>query len=1687
MTGMQQAIARQVDRGMGREEGAPPAPAAEPDPFTMGDDYQRQAMYQGFESDEAKMIDRAPPEVRTLIQEDGGKLLIEMTKDARTGIPIERYRRRMTPVLARIEANRAGVSLDQVSEQVRNHFLDKGNARAQSLIQDWMSQATDTGLVFVDHDPTGSTRELAKWGKQSPVHRLLAILSAEVTPFSHKYLTPKTGATDVTEEPGISKVPTDEWLTWSGAEGSLGTLGFLGRFMAPSTYVYSTAKAMYEQPELGLDAIGSERHLEILRNGEDIIDATRPIGRQAADTLQAMGIISKESADSWWVQSALGAPVTMGITMMEPDFFSVAMGLGGGVFGGGPVGSAGAYALGKFGKGGLLATRMGIRNFDTLAKGLDELGEIGGQAIERAARTAAAGGEGVDTRAAIETLLSQFGRKGNMQRGASEVLQDILGSALDVENNPGVAISNMARRAVDGEKALQEARSKLASRIDDVLSSTYEKHVARQSKNAKQLREAEDLKAARDALRRGDLSNPELMRLAQKLNDKEAFEASINAIVNEHLLARAMQSRAAYAAKVWPRVSRGARAAVETMDVAAKRYHNAAEALYKAADDTAPDAAQKLRDEFYEAGREFHGLQGDLKASHRQGVLEIANQRVVDSASQLDEINAMLKAGGGKPVPYAQAGGRVAQAVRAEAQNELLPKVFRRATQEMAEEFRNMKPLIDKKIPVPDVNALYKALGELGKVGGPSDGVDDMFRQALGADTVNSVMQRGGPLVDAYRSLSAPGRKLTDADAATLSRIAEAMGDEFSHVWREQQGISRGMVALQRSLDPKSVDAVFNVLKPRTWAPGAMNMAKNLRNAFDPDSKYGTMTEDVVDVFKAKENLSNLGIRELTDLSDDVGNYVPNLKSYLTTMEPIELRAGRTLLNTMGRNTLWKDMLNLVSGMGESEAMDSNILTGMARMWIGPQGNQLAEKAAGALKHRAYKLLSTPIEEADGARRLITYDEFVGRMKSLTQGLNMTTEPVEARAHGILGTMVMEAATRSRMVEALQRTAGGVTGEMATEVTNLLKGNFEDVTDPLGVMDTLMRYGWGTTAMRDMEEGTKEMFARVVRSGDKADATGLNALVPAAVLNHMDANLSRAVKEVHRFNPANGAAVGAVSSWARTVYRWYKASMTTGLLLPNPRHWTNIMVGNHSQIYLEAGARQATAVSFNSLRYLIPGRHWHRAMDRIQERIAVATGQDHALGTFVNAMNNPYIARFFDPRLADDAATIVGNNGRVHTWGQLRNYAASEGVLSTFVSSELMDNLSRAALRSEGLLDKATRVVKQGQKNIENHAHVVEQRQRVALFLEMVVNQGRTPRQAAQVVKNALYDWNHALADFETKWMLNYLLFWRFWRLAMRQATDAVMSPYNMGVEAGGPLKGALANLQPRFATKMGRLQTMAQGISALGRPDVNAEYEELRDTIYRPWWEPNSPRGVSPSWANPPQDTAWSKDALGREYTHSALIMPAFTPIDSINILLQSGHAISALAWDGAGAAGLHSKDASGSFFDNMMRVIEPASVMLSPVHGAGAKRAMDILTHKPGHPASKLSDNEVAMYQNVLRHVPGFADTVWRDKYSGRYEMDPTALAMWRMMPLAGLQMPYLVGSVSNKPPSIDESYAKTAAHVFGNLTGFGKRVPIEVVDDVENQGFAQREFEAQFKQWREAADYHKLQARRERQGLE
>jgi hypothetical protein len=716
------------------------------------------------------------------------------------------------------------------------------------------------------------------------------------------------------------------------------------------------------------------------------------------------------------------------------------------------------------------------------------------------------------------------------------------------------------------------------------------------------------------------------------------------------------------------------------------------------------------------------------------------------------------------------------------------------------------------------------------------------------------------------------------------------------------------------------------------WVHGKRLRIENMLAVTKPfDVRIGGSSALTRQLLRTIDNVSD----RITDEMIQVANYAVKRKGdpteallrYLTTTEPMPISNGQSFFNTIGNEAIYTRARRAIL----SDPRTFQDITGARFAEVVKAASASAEGARAAattinvpllglsrmfLRHGdtrdAYNLYRAAL---DALQAHETPKAFVSAMRKGTLGILSETDKVVKFDKRLSRNLAMgarlfgQAAVMDHTAWMIWRRQNGVLDPQVARDVNRLMGA-EDALPGLEnvdkAFDSMLRLGM-SPLIRSVEQAPSSSMARVFK-GIQADSRKMielayqatpgsvdHVFTPHVLAKEIGRKLDSVVKELDPYrigSPARGW--GRAREIMSQMLLMWRRDVTTGLILPNPRYFTFNALGDWSQVWVEAGFGQANRMALHNWWSLIPG-----VGRKIQDRLSEAAAKQASKGkgilpTFTEAAMNPHIGRFWNA--PSDAAIELA--GKRWTVGELRQIAVEEGVLDTFLASELHEVVRsqmkayKARIGTGGLTDalkeQLSGRLERWQGRVEDFGVAWQQRQRVLLWLQQL-DAGKTVGEASKVTRGALYDWAHGISGLEREVvpLFNQLPFARFMRLYVGQSWRAVTE-----LMTKPDLDGILKTMSE--GSKLQRLRAqhlaVARGVpatfeAALDKSDWTLDDFERQAfaKANRPEWTKLYPyMGAMP--LNPAELTH-SREQYGPDYAHSHkyMLLPHMMAMDSL------------------------------------------------------------------------------------------------------------------------------------------------------------------------------------------------------------
>lgn len=870
------------------------------------------------------------------------------------------------------------------------------------------------------------------------------------------------------------------------------------------------------------------------------------------------------------------------------------------------------------------------------------------------------------------------------------------------------------------------------------------------------------------------------------------------------------------------------------------------------------------------------------------------------------------------------------------------------------------------------------------------------------------------------------------ADKAALTAFAKATRD-LSQGYGKMAGkldeVPEGMQALARNVD--EVHDALRHYDAGLFMRGFIRFSDLLTHAINPSARvFGTTSEDVQSAGISALSEISIMQRDISLMArglDDAGK-ADVFRRYITTTDQID----GSILNTIGEGSMWTLSKPVLRAMLREPEAAGKALEALTNMWL-PSGKEMAPHMADIQRAAKNLLTGGSVRAKEGSpaqAAALTFDDFSEAMLQVTaRAAGLPADAVRdgerARAMAFAAQAVGQAAIMQRASTRVTQLAGSVSPRTMQAVENISKGfagtSGEEFLEAMKVFDALnipnVQRKLLRNAMEDVQAGVRLL----------SDGEGYNALIPQTFIQAMDTRLGNIVKTTEAVsgritNPGLTMASGIAGGLSRL----YNTSIITGLIFPRPSHFTNIFIGNFSQIWAETGLRTAVRTQAQALPYLpldmasqIPGIG--KYSDKLRHAMADKLGVplERVLPSIFNVVTNPHLSRFYDQALAPNAQKVANRFSQDMTYGDLRRWAVEQRVLGgTFASSSGLARAASSTGHGRATIrywEKFRDTIFKPSEAYANMADTVEMRQRVALFTDLIANRGMSPEQAGQMVRRSLYDWDAPMTEFETRWLSKMFMFWGFMRRAMGQGARNLVAPLTkeatqdtmrdsliksssgytalanigetaargfreegIGGAARGAVRSAVTGEGSRVAYSSTHVRDMAKGVEAMKEfarsgYDPDEEDAELRK-VY-PWWAHKA--GNRMFVTNEPMDVdereAWK--AYGRNVSHRATALPSFTPLEMTSFWMEAATLAAGMV---VGADGGRANQAY-ELLDMVAveqggRVTGPAMEAVLDAFGRDKE-----VYQSGGKKVNKFSDRAML---HAAEGIPYMPDLIWEDK---------------------------------------------------------------------------------------------------------
>jgi len=830
------------------------------------------------------------------------------------------------------------------------------------------------------------------------------------------------------------------------------------------------------------------------------------------------------------------------------------------------------------------------------------------------------------------------------------------------------------------------------------------------------------------------------------------------------------------------------------------------------------------------------------------------------------------------------------------------------------------------------------------------------------------------------------------------------------------------------------------------------------------------------------------GIRDISKIKATGDEAIKQMDDILRESEPITLNRLLATRWNMGDYDNWFARAK--------NFRESNIVLSWSRAFI-PHGHAPSPSRAAYYYARTLRLFHDP--RSTDFKWLL---EQVQKMHMRDFG----PETNKTRAYAIAALASIDGMVIFRTNRLMERAIGGfLTPDQVRSGNAWLQQTENSIKGWDAALDANIRAGRPIKQDR-IRTGDKKKLTDYVLSG--MDESGRGFWTSRPISEAADEVTERIVKETamqysKARTPEEAFRTGA--QWS--VGRLWRTSIVTGLVVPQPRYFYNNYWGDFSQIWLTEGLYRAGKINFQ-LMTDIPW--WSDKLDNYQRRITEWVHKKNpnapVLGSTFNALMNPWANRVW----RGEKGYLRLPDGRLKSFDSIRMDLVNSGVLDTQANHDLLSSMARVTphswkevpgigspfRKSEEYLDKyyrgqapgitgemkalgamgvtglgrglqaTTDIATDWRQNISWWATYVQQRQRGNFYMEML-RLGYTEKEAIRRTFNALYDWRNGITEYEIKWLAKYVPFYRFWRLALSQ----------MGRELSQPLLRPSEKMVDLHMLGMkARIPGEYVGQSGLGRVRQQHVFREMLPYWTEPeMWEELAQdeqqliryaHALRPEWLYSRPTWGWKvlpedqrkfyMENRGRALGYSVNALGPFTALDTAEFFMSTNKAWMGLLLKAMPGDTMNSHiapDFEENFFRNSLD-------MLMPIQKEMAQQfLMDNGFDAGGHhkgPVTRLRPGEATMANS-----PTFGIEAWLDPDLGTPVAQRGAVALYRMLPVVGTELPGLMNAAwsdnyrmqkftrdylnSAKTPD-SKDFIRGLQFAFGRLGGFAQQYPID-----------------------------------------
>ena len=616
--------------------------------------------------------------------------------------------------------------------------------------------------------------------------------------------------------------------------------------------------------------------------------------------------------------------------------------------------------------------------------------------------------------------------------------------------------------------------------------------------------------------------------------------------------------------------------------------------------------------------------------------------------------------------------------------------------------------------------------------------------------------------------------------------------------------------------------------------------------------------------------------------------------------------------------------------------------------------------------------------------------------------------------------------------------------------------------DPKGMIDAVHR--WGMTFNKDtmpkvasLMHEAGDLSKQMVRVG-RDSSTGNVAFAPQAFAKQIDDRLSNAIKVLDA-TPASGFDAYN-KGYLETYLKYWRTSVTRGLLFPRPAYLVNQAAGDFAQMLMPEGLlnlrRQkvgknkgalylsgALPMSFQNAFTYVPwiGPKMTAVLEDLGETAAKAGVP--SLTSPLNALVNPFVQRILTGRHPDELYRVKDDLLRS---SDLMAEMQRNGVFDAMFNDDLRalaGQLEKKTFRPgswDNHFDSAKSALKTWQRFMNSVIHQTQNHQRAALYLEYRLRRGASAEEATKAVQSALYDWSHGVTKWEMETIAKWASFYPYTRLAAQQMGNALLEPFTFSL--GDTVKNSIkGNTQLNRTRKLGQVTTEGiptwvdweEGETELGYAEAVQKIN--RDTFT--WWahgRPNLGSGVIS-----PEEQERMRQRTGRSSSTWHRVGPSWGTPETMSMYLTLFQGLAGTLAAATGSEHLTlGADATEEMFGELIldQLNPSARILVDSIYDKWSTEGGFQYRHPSGGRRVRTNLQEMT---RVANKYPIVQEWITEDEQG--YYLAPSTQDIVLSMPIIGTEIPNLFRAYYGYNPAYEEGMAKGISWMLADFSGLAR----------------------------------------------